>query len=385
METASLIQRSPSNEGAETTLFGWFSAPIRILSVLTLFLSTVACSDSSGDVTVRYLDAPPRPEDIVQATENGPAIVSAIATSPSDTGAGLYLIDTQSGAQDAAILYWDPENASETFSSNSCGLTEAARIAPHGIAIDRSRAPQHLFVVTHAPVEAVLVYDIKYANKELRLTESSCIAIPQGVFANAVTGFGSRGLAITKMFDPRDGEPFEKFSDQEVTGSVLTWSPAAGWQEHPHIRLSGPNGILWDEHTGSLIVAEWARRRIVQIPAAPAGGQLRDAKELATLPYMPDNLRWSAAGTILTTGQASSIAEGHDCITGSGICPTGFEITSIDIVTGNAKQIALISSNTFGMASVAAPVNDRLWIGSVSGNQIAEVIVSHPLVSEGEN
>ncbi|KCZ86016.1 hypothetical protein HAD_10025 [Hyphomonas adhaerens MHS-3] len=311
--------------------------------------------------------------------------MSALSTSPADNRAGIYILDRQRGTPIETVLYWSPEAATQTFAPSSCGLTTPARLAPHGIAIGSFASDtEHLLVIAHAPVEAVLVFDIQQDDGNITLTENTCLALPQGVFANAVTALGPNGLAVTKMFNPQEGDPFERFSKQQDTGSILTWFPATGWQDHKQLRLSGPNGLLWEEETNSLIVAEWARHQIMRIPAGETDGDLGDAQILTKLSYMPDNLRWSRDGDILVTGQGSSIGEGHACIAGEAECPTGFEITWIDPVVGTIRQVASIASSDFGMASVAAEVDDRIWVGSVSGNQIAEVIVIHPQISGSE-
>ena len=369
--------------GAGIRFQSWFAAPVRTAALLALMTMPSACIHSHPDVSARYMDGPPRPEDIVQSVEGGPVFVSA--TSPADTEAGLYILDSRTGDRLGAVLDWVPERKTQAFAEDTCGLVSSERIAPHGIAIRRSSQAEQLLVVAHAPLEAILVYDILKDGNGTRLSENTCLALPEGVFANAVTAFGANGLAATKMFDPRNGDPFERFATGAPTGSILTWTAATGWTEYAGLSLSGPNGLLWDEENGALVVAEWARRRIVRISIDASGGKPGDTEPLSALSFMPDNLRWTNDGRVLVTGQTVSIEEGHACLTGQAPCPTGFEIVSVDPVRGVAERVASVPSPGSGMASVAAPVNDGIWVGSVSGNAIAEVIVSSKTTSGGEN
>ena len=94
-----------------------------------------------------------------------------------------------------------------------------------------------------------------------------------------------------------------------------------------------------------------------------AGGP---ANAQADLPFQPDNLRWTPAGTLLVTGQAFDNYDDLQTCAGQGNnCPVGYQIMEIDPTTMTPSSRFTSDDPAFGLATVAAPVGDEVWVGDV--------------------
>ena len=143
----------------------------------------------------------------------------------------------------------------------------------------------------------------------------------------------------------------------------------SGWSTVAGSGLGGPNGLEISSDGATLYVSAWAARQVVRIPLA--GGP---ANPQAQLPFQPDNLRWSPAGTLLVTGQDFDNYDQLMRCAGQGSdCPVGYQIMEIDPTTMTPSSRFTTDDPAFGLATVAAPVGDEVWVGGLGPDRIARV------------
>lgn len=203
------------------------------------------------------------------------------------------------------------------------------------------------------------------------------IALPEGVWANAVVALPEGRMAVTSMFDPRDSSFIEKFASAQTTGRVWLWSQETGWQPLHAPSFSGANGIAVSRDGKTLFVSEWAARRVWRVSL--------DTGAIGFVPvsFLPDNLRWSDDGMLLVAGQISTPQAVFNCEADERVCPLGFAVAAIDPI--DMAVIDLLHADHaqaremgFGGGTGAIRVDDRIWVGSFTGERVA--LFAHPMV-----
>jgi hypothetical protein len=132
----------------------------------------------------------------------------------------------------------------------------------------------------------------------------------------------------------------------------------------PGSELAGPNGIEVSRDQRWMFVTATGSREIVRFDrqANPP------ARTAATLPVVPDNLRWTSDGKLLTVG--ANYVPPEECA--SPPCATGWSVVEIDPETLQATTIAGVDeSAALQGASTALAVEDEIWIGTFSGDRVA--------------
>jgi hypothetical protein len=251
-----------------------------------------------------------------------------------------------------------------------CPGEPAADTAPHGINL-RSTGPGRaiIYAVAHGPRESVEVFDLDSAGAQPVLTWIGCAVLPVGTSGNGVAALpGGEGFVVTNYLDPTNPDPFAPMFAGQITGDVRLWQAGAGWSTVAGSGLGGPNGIEISPDGTTLYVSAWPARQVVRIPLAggPANAQ-------ADLPFLPDNLRWTAVGTLLVTGQVFDYDNLMTCAGQGSNCPVGYQIVEIDPTTMTPSSRFTSDDPAFGLATVAAPVGDEVWVGGLGADRIARV------------
>jgi hypothetical protein len=97
---------------------------------------------------------------------------------------------------------------------------------------------------------------------------------------------------------------------------------------------------------------------------------------VARTPFLPDNLRWIAPGTLLVTGQQYEPVTAEvavNCMIHKIGCVPGFVAGTIDTAANRYLTVARTGSADYGDPTVAAPVNDEIWLGSNTFSKVAVV------------
>lgn len=318
---------------------------------------------------ISYFGVETPPEDILALPGTHWVALSGLAS----TGhpGGLSLVDTRSKEQTAVWPVADLASSLDiTAFPDSDVPPEPGTLGTHGInLVQIDPLTFDLYVVYHGSRESIEIFRVDVHGDEPRTSWRGCIVNPDGVFGNGVTVLPDGGVAVTSFFDPRR-DPIAQLFDEPTSGGVWIWNRQSGWTKVPGSDMSGPNGIEASSDGETLFVSEWTKKRVVSIPTT--GGVL---SEVAKTPFLPDNLRWTAPGTLLVTGQQYEPVTAEvavNCMIHKIGCVPGFVAGTIDTAANRYVTVASTGSADYGDPTVAAPVNDEIWLGS---NTFAKVAV----------
>lgn len=159
---------------------------------------------------------------------------------------------------------------------------------------------------------------------------------------------------------------FERAFAGEPTGAVLHWSPEEGWRQVPGSEMSTPNGIAVSEDGRFLYVASWGGRELVELDLA-AGRR----SNTVLLGFMPDNLRSTADGRILFTGQAIHTLETFRAYESGARAPEErYDVLALSPDTFTVDFVARGNLPGFGNPTTALEVDGTIFVGSVAGDKI---------------
>lgn len=334
--------------------------------VVTLALLGASCAGSSvapsALVPGGLVSGVWNPEDLICVPGTAWVVVSAMKSS--DAPGALLAVDVRHPRQ--AMPLWLGSEA------GGGAAPSRAAFAPHGIDVRATRNGRfELLVVDHGGGEAIDRFSLEVHGDGSPTVEFvDRILLPPGTSANAVAATSDGGFVMTSMYDPRDPNFVAKFAAAEVTGSVWRWTELGGWKEISEPRFSAPNGIALGRDGKSVIVAEWAARRLWRIPLSNASGE---APRSVAVPFLPDNLRWTSESDLLLVGQTTVPQDLFGCR--AEHCPQGFVVARVNpetlavspIVHGDDVSAA---KTGFGAATGAIQVGETIWVGSFMGKRL---------------
>jgi hypothetical protein len=324
--------------------------------------------------TERLVDAPSKPEDLIALPGTDSLIISGMSADPGkDGGAGhLYLMDKNT--EELTEIWPERKHATELNEElySACPAPPELDIAsPHGIGLEEQEdGSSRLYVVNHGGRESVEIFSLEPSpGKGAEVTWIGCELLPEGTFGNGVVPDpASDGFYVTHYFDPANMMAgFETAFAGDDTGYVLHSDSPAGWQKVPGSEMSAPNGIAVSADGADLYVAGWGSRDLRKF--ATDGNN--EEPEVLKLDFMPDNLRWTAEGTLLVTGQdIDSFKTFQGFQTGEVAPEPGFDVMEIDPDGFTAEEIASGTSEGFTNPTTAVEVDGDILIGSVDGDKI---------------
>ncbi len=253
-----------------------------------------------------------------------------------------------------------------------CSTLEEKAFSPLGITVGRDGDRNILLVINRGGRAAIERFRVDGGSGKPRLTWEDCIPIPSEVSANSLSLLPTGDIYITQTYDPADKESWQRRVDGEDTGRLFHWSPRDGWQAAPVKPMSGPNGLVVSDDGCFAVVAAWSGSELVRqsLPCASTE-EKRPDKSLA-LSFMPDNLRWTSAGTVLATGQHTTPNGLLDCVKGKGECPSVLTVVEVDPASMKIVQKWRVDAgNDLGLATTALQVGEEIWVSSILGHRIA--------------
>ena len=307
---------------------------------------------------VQFICGQEAPEDLVVV----PGGEWVLASSYGGKG-GIRLINTRDFS---SRLVYPSATAAEKLDSktyDSCpGVPDAAQKAQfrtHGMALRPGRNSTHtLYAVQHGTRESVEVFQVNAGSKPPSLTWVGCVVAPEPIGLNEVVPLPDGGFAATD-FLARSGAGADrtKMMAGEKNGSIWEWHTGKGWKMIPGSEAAGANGLEVSKDGKWLYVAAWGSQSFYRLSL----GATPVKRDDIPLGFRVDNIRWSADGTLLATGQGGA-APGSQTTNIVKIHPETLKVQEI-IVQPNGQ--------TFGAGTVAVEVGKELWVGSFRGDRIA--------------
>ncbi|ANE03870.1 hypothetical protein [Corynebacterium crudilactis] len=321
--------------------------------------------------TETLLDGPTKPEDLV-LLESGVVFLSGMSENPGDDdgGAGsLHAVNTDSGG---LTNVWTAENITEAHDTETFGTCDgpldASVAAPHGLGTEVSEdGTEYLYVVNHGGRESIEVFTVDGE----ALTWVGCAVLPAASMGNGVVPDpDSDGFYVTNFLDPTNMEAsFEKAFAGENTGEILHWTPAEGWSVVEGSEMSTPNGIAISKDGGSIYVASWGGRELVELDRS-SGERLNTV----ALEIMPDNLRYTEDGKLLVTGQVIDSFETFVGYEFGDLEPEDrYDVFALAPEAFTVETVAAGKVAGFGNPTTALEVGDKIFVGSVAGDKILQL------------
>ena len=242
----------------------------------------------------------------------------------------------------------------------------------HGF--DRWTGPDgrvRIVVVNHGTRSTIERYRVDADRATASLAWEGCVTVPSDIELNDVAALPGDGFAATVMGEARhfgNAEGLEFLLSGEITGQLVTWSPAKGWERLAGSRAAFPNGVVASPDGRTLWFAAWTGREVLRYD--------RDTDTVAgrvRLGFLPDNLSWSREGTILTAGIPSAASVRECWIKGAEVCDDAFEVSEIDPAAMTARTIASGPAGQLGGASVAVRLGEALYVGAFSGDRVLRI------------
>ncbi|MDG2005552.1 MAG: hypothetical protein P8J20_19685 [Novosphingobium sp.] len=327
-------------------------------------------------------------EDMVALPDSPWIIGSGIGDSFFQSG-GLHLINEDEAS--AAKLTLDlSEGLKPRAPFDQCsGPPPADAFSAHGLSlVANADGTSNLYVVNHGGRESIEVFEVRRTEAEPQFSWIGCVATPDTATSNSVSARpdGSIVMSASGTYD----EPAPSFAalaemvksgvelpemDAEAAsstrGAVFTWTRDQGWMKVPNSELKGNNGIELSRDGKWAWVNSWPGSSVTFMPLDPVLGESREVK----LDFKPDNIRWSAGGSLVATGHLASIDRVAKCAMGDPTaCEIDYMVAAIDPDSFEVKPLFRgKGTQQLGAATIALKTVKNLWIGTVRGQCIGRV------------
>lgn len=236
-------------------------------------------------------------------------------------------------------------------------------LTAHGIAVGAGN--RSLLVINHGSREAIEFYRINRRNAGL--TWVGCLPLPADMMANSLVQLRTGALIVTSLGKPHTNFLPDIVAGRPTGGDVRRWTRTHGWSILPNSQGSGPNGLALAPDEQSVFVAMSGTRDIVRMAL---DGQTMPVRS-AQMNILPDNLRWTAQGTLTTTGMLYNPETNIRCFQG-GSCMPPFDVYEISPETLTVKSWSgRFETRTMPLTTTALRVGNELWVSSIGGESIA--------------
>lgn len=298
------------------------------------------------------------PEDF-EATPDGRYLIVAKFGAVVDPSLDLFDLE----AQTFAPLPLTAEKQ-QGWGAASCTESIGSEVSAHGLSlVQRESGEWQLYVVNHNVRESMEMYELQPAGDAWQLVWRGCVlaqqpyndvaALPDGSFV------ATRPTALlTEGQDLFAGGP---------SGNVAVWTEEGGEQVLPGSEYGYPNGVVVSADGRYAYVSGWTTRSIHQYDLAAGRESAR-----ADFTFMPDNLTWTPAGTILAAGIRGVSgncppASDAPCIQGMVVAEVNPATLEVTVFFDNDAK-ALMNGT-----SVAIEVDDAVYVGSFQGDRMVKL------------
>ena len=334
---------------------------------------TAPCASTS---TFKQICSFADPEDMAVIPRTPWIIVSQ--QSPSDDDSGFAFVDTR----DLQVV----QIKSANIDTSTLDAKETCYGQPHhykfgGIGIRAAGGHTELVAIQHQDNgrDAVEFFTILVASGQPRIQWAGCVLAPLPLFLNDVAALPGHSFAATHMFDralaAEDPQrQRQRFLAGEMTGYVVTWSPASGWRKVPNSAGCFPNGIDASRDGSTLYMAETYGHRINAIT-------LDGSKRLQIhLAMQPDNVTVTDGGDVIVAGGTGIPIVSTDGCTKFRPQGCGFPsaVDRVDFSTSGVATLFADDGTRVPGASVGIVADKQLFIGTSFGNRVTVVRIGPP-------
>ncbi len=329
-------------------------------SVYIYYSTGIDAADPEGFDSIRGLN---NVEDMVQIG-NTKWILAGNLGDKSWKRGGLYLINSESLEwKEAEIDFSGP--VAEGYEK----IADPKLLSSHGIALKSIKEDCfEVYAVNHGGKETVEVFDLTIQDDTPAIVWKGSVPMPDGLRGNAVAPLSDGFLVTIPMTDSNPGT-FLDFLAGKPTGAVYRWTVHEGYREITGGKLAGNNGIEVSPDEKWAFVNSYSDRSVTRINLTD------DKAEPVTvhMPFLPDNIKYSADRTLLVTGQDSNILTVVLLTNGTsiGVSPTDTAVVQLDPETTRVTDVLKLPKfRAFGGGTTALYIGNDLWVSSFRAQRI---------------
>jgi hypothetical protein len=303
-----------------------------------------------------------KPEDVELVPAIGLLLVSEMGADAPRSGGALSAVawSAKNGVSGPPRRLWPSDDAlapARSIGDPTCETPpDPDAFSGHGLSATRANGSVLVAIAGHGAREAIEYFAIEGAGEAARARWVGCTPLPPDTAANDVLVAPDGKLIITNYLPTVHGliawiwlELAELGWD---TGSVLTWTPAAGWRELAQSAGSMPNGLAYAGV--GLVVAYNGAHSLALIPDnVGRGGKVHRF----ALPGAPDNLSVRPDGSVVA-------AVLHDSPPGSWV------VMAVDPSLTRAEAVFPHDGSVLPAVTSAVSDGERYFLGAMVGDAI---------------
>ncbi len=308
-------------------------------------------------------------EDII-ALDSSPWV---IASSYVKAAEGLFLIHRQTGEVRRAPLAGLEKSPPPNL---ACRASLPDGLKTHGLALQTlADGGERLLVVNHGAEETIEVFDVDAGSSIPQLRWTGCIKLPKPMYGNSVVGLRDGSVIFSEVSTVGNGRSSQSnLLSGDGAGAVFSWRDGAVVQVRTPT-ISGPAGLALSADERWLFISSWAVGRVWRIDLS---GQVEP--QSVKVDFHPDNLRRDG-DTVFAAGQVMELEPFLACQARSdrpAFCANSWGVATISTKDMTVVAQKLWKSAVHGDVTVASPVGDELWLGTVGEtDKIAVVNRAH--------
>lgn len=327
----------------------------------------VLSSPCPSDETLTTYCGFQNPEDLALTPDGSHLVMTGYGGLPPASQPGkLYLFNLATQRAFEPIITM----ADNTWGDPAC-TRDTAVFSPHGLSlVQRTDGHHELAITNHLPRETIELFELVKGRKgSWSLTWRGCVDAPTNRLFNDVTLTRSGRFYASSMYDadlkPEDFGPIALAASD--TGSVWHWTGGTGDSAYEMLRGTNgsfPNGLDLSEDEATLYINYWISRKTVKYNLGT--GQIEHTFEAGA----PDNLT-VIGDDIWVANHDHTLADTVKCPPELAQCLLPFTIHVLSGDDLSVKQKWSFNSEVFGVATVAIPSGDTVWLGTHHGDRIA--------------
>ena len=319
------------------------------------------------------------PEDLSKLPDERHILVSEfgaiIPLSPENIPGYLSLLDTFDGSKKQLDI---------TMGLNDWGNPDCKRdgmtFSPHGIDVNqRLDGRYQLAVVNHMPNESIEMFELIQSKDNWSLIWRGCVLAPDHGYFNDVALKSDGSLYVSQMYD-KESSLFQLaiFDSTKIdTGYVYYWEKNKNFQKLKNTDGAFPNGVELSQDERSLFINYAFGNKTSKYSLIT-----QEIEYSIDIDGIPDNI--TIDDQYLWIGAQDN--SGLDSLIYCGVfaekvfdnpnikqCPlpfAGYQLKQSDLTLVNTYAY---SDTVMGTATVALPMNGKLYFGTYHGDRIASV------------